>query len=190
MKKLLSIFLATALCVTSSFNILANISSEDRLTVTSTFYETEYDPIGSLTDAESEKLIRIYNPLSNLSADELEIFLQNQDQRSRHFHITPHIHEVFIAGFGSSTTSRGIGARATPSNTTATLTYAETRTVSNNYDSTINFDGNIISATVGYNVGYSTSKLAQYEINIPPNKSGSISIADRYSTTSLRACSH
>lgn len=166
-KKLTALILASALALSSSLFVFADAPQEKATPATSTVTESTKTPIGELTSLERLAL-------SNHECSSCPV--------PYHYSLTYHTHEITsITNQYRGEICRGVVAETVRvSNTDATLTYSQSLSVGNSCGVDISFDDSVISSTLGYNVSYSTSATASYEIAIPAGKMGSITLYDMY----------
>lgn len=147
------------------------ITSED-------FYVSNYTPIGDLTEDE---LIALRESLSQGC---------NNCLGNRHFSLTPHIHEITeITSTYVGERNRGVVVESLARvPTTSQLIYECERSVSNSWSASISFEKGAVTAELGYNCEYSTSAIASYVLDVPPNKLGSITLHDMYDVTLFNCC--
>ncbi len=141
------------------------------------------EPLSGNVDAETE-----YAPLGQLTEDERESLLNKDPETSpqlHHFHLTPHLHEITsITNEYSGQRNRGVVAQTVSRvNTSAVLTYERSRGISNNFSVNIGFSDDIISGELGYDVTFEDSATASYAVNVDPNMMASITLYDMYDVT-------
>lgn len=100
------------------------------------------------------------------------------------YHFSPimHIHQIYgITSTYAGQRNRGVVAETLSRiPTIGHLSYSMTRSVSNDYSVSIGFDKGLVDVTLGYDVSYSTTSVAEYMIDIPEYKLGSITLFDMY----------
>ncbi len=135
-------------------------------------YETEVNPIGTLTQNEILELQK-----NNGVCDSCPT--------PYHFSIVPHSHEITrITSRYKGEIDRGVVAEVRRRVDTSTvLTYEKGRSVENSYSVSIGFDKDVVSGEMGYDVSFSTEETASYSVDVPANKLASINLYDIYDVT-------
>lgn len=169
MKKILPVLIA--ICILFSFSSVAFAADPSPATPVSQFSgdESEYDPIGKLSEEQRQELLHPIMPM--------------------HVSGVIHFHEITaITSQYRGERNRGIVAETHDRvNRPTHLTYSGARTVSNSYGVSISFEKGVVSLKVGYDVTYSTTETAGYILDLAENQMGSITLYDRYDVTKFNA---
>jgi hypothetical protein len=172
MKK--AVFLLLALSMFFSLPTVAFAADSSPATPVTQFPgdESEYNPIGELTDEECQELLATDTGVMPM-----------------HFNLLPHLHDITsILSRYKGQRNRGVVAQTVQRvNTTSQLSYSKERSVSNSFSVSIGFEKSIVSGSLGYDVTFSTSDTASYTLDIPANKMGSITLYDMYDVTTFNA---
>jgi len=179
MKKILSLFVAFILCVSiitnayatnAAHNIDGAVTSPATPVTSEVISESNYNPIGELTEDELKAL------------EDSLLHGCNSCIANRHFSLIPHSHEITaITSTYVGQRDRGVVAQSVSRvPTTSQLIYERSRSVSNHWGASISFEKSVVTAEVGYNCEYSTTETASYVLDIPPLKLGSITLYDMY----------
>lgn len=169
-KRFYALALAGTMLLSMHSTALAAENPQIALPTSGATYQTEYNPLGVLSASERESL------LSSKCT---------QCPQPYHFSVIPHSHEITsITDSYHGEISRGVVAETTRRvNTTTALTYSKERSYSNSYSVSIGFDKNVVNGELGFDVSYSDSSVAEYSVDVPANKMGSITLYDMYDVT-------
>lgn len=169
-RRFLALMMAVGLSFAISVNTTAASPAEKATKASTSVTQTAKTPIGNLTRAERLKLLTK---------------TRQTDVEPYHFSVIPHAHEITqITNQYRGEIDRGVVVETTRRvNTTAELSYEKSRSVSNAYGVSIDFDGDVISSELGYNVTYGTNETASYKIDVPANMMASITLYDMYDVT-------
>lgn len=117
-------------------------------------------PLGTLTSAECEQLLREENPIGTRQILPLPVIT------------------ITVTSTYTGVRDRGVQVSCKPVNASSSLQLSKSLSVSNSFSSSLGVSGVKVSAGVGFSVTASKTTTASYTINVPKNKSASIGVND------------